>query len=405
MIRSLRAALLAAAAALSAAAALADPDPKNWDAVLAEARGQTVYWHAWGGDARINAYIAWAGEEVSARYGVTVSHVKLSDTAEAVSRVLGEKAAGRDSGGAVDLIWINGENFAAMKANDLLFGPWAEDLPNWRHVDPVANPALTSDFTVPTDGLEAPWSMAQVVFYHDAARLPDPPRSIAALGDWIAANPGRFTFPQPPDFLGSTFLKQALYGLVEDASVLTRPEEAADYAAVTAPLWAWLEAATPNLWRQGRAYPQNGPAQRQLMADGEIDLALSFSPAEASAAIAAQELPPTVRSVVMEGGSIANANFVAIPYNASAKAGAMVLADFLLSPEAQARKQNPEVWGDMTVLNVSGLPQQDRDAFAALPRGVATLPPEALGPTLPEPHPTWMVRLEADWATRFGAGR
>ncbi len=405
MIRSLRAALLAAAAALSAAAALADPDPKNWDAVLAEARGQTVYWHAWGGDARINAYIAWAGEEVSARYGVTVSHVKLSDTAEAVSRVLGEKAAGRDSGGAVDLIWINGENFAAMKANDLLFGPWAEDLPNWRHVDPVANPALTSDFTVTTDGLEAPWSMAQVVFYHDAARLPDPPRSIAALGDWIAANPGRFTFPQPPDFLGSTFLKQALYGLVEDASVLTRPEEAADYAAVTAPLWAWLEAATPNLWRQGRAYPQNGPAQRQLMADGEIDLALSFSPAEASAAIAAQELPPTVRSVVMEGGSIANANFVAIPYNASAKAGAMVLADFLLSPEAQARKQNPEVWGDLTVLNVAGLPQQDRDAFAALPRGVATLPTEALGPTLPEPHPTWMVRLEADWAARFGAGR
>ena len=417
MVRPLRAALLAAAAALIAATLSAraepapadpdpkDPDPRNWPAVLAEARGQTVYWHAWGGDPTVNAYIDWAGTAVSARFGVTVKHVKLSDTAEAVSRVLGEKAAGRDAGGAVDLIWINGENFAAMKAADLLFGPWAEALPNWRFTDPQANPALTSDFTVPTEGLEAPWSMAQVVFYYDSARLPEPPRSMAALGDWIAAHPGRFTFPQPPDFLGATFLKQALYGLTDNPAALALPEEASDYAAVTAPLWAWLDAATPNLWRSGRAYPQNGPAQRQLMADAEIDLAISFSPSEASAAIAAQELPDTVRSFVMEGGSIANASFVAIPYNASAKAGALALADFLLSPEAQARKQDPRVWGMQTVLNVAALPDDARAAFAALPQGAATLPPEALGPTLPEPHPTWMVRLEDDWAARYGAGR
>jgi putative thiamine transport system substrate-binding protein len=47
----------------------------------------------------------------------------LTDTAEAVARVVAEKAAGRTEGGSVDLIWINGENFAAMKEQDLLFGP------------------------------------------------------------------------------------------------------------------------------------------------------------------------------------------------------------------------------------------------------------------------------------------
>ena len=36
---------------------------KDWSAVLAEARGQTVHFNAWGGDDRINAYIAWVGEE------------------------------------------------------------------------------------------------------------------------------------------------------------------------------------------------------------------------------------------------------------------------------------------------------------------------------------------------------
>ena len=344
---------LAAALALTllAAPALAEPDPADWEAVLEEARGQTVYWNAWGGDPRINDYIAWAGEQVEDRFGVTLEHVKLADTASAVSTVLAERAAGRDEGGAVDLIWINGENFASMKEQGLLFGPFAEALPNWSLLDPEGNPALTADFTVPTDGLEAPWSMARVVFYHDSARAPEPPRTIPALLDWAEENPGRFTYPQPPDFLGSTFLKQALLGLVDEAAPLYASVEEADYEAVAAPLWDYLDALTPHLWRGGRAYPASGPAQRQLMADGEIDLALSFSPGEAAAAVAAFELPDTVRTYVLDGGTIGNASFLAIPYNASAKAGAMVTADFLMSPEAQARKADPEVMGSPTVLD------------------------------------------------------
>ncbi len=36
------------AALISPMAALADPPPADWDAVLAEAKGETVYWNAWG---------------------------------------------------------------------------------------------------------------------------------------------------------------------------------------------------------------------------------------------------------------------------------------------------------------------------------------------------------------------
>jgi putative thiamine transport system substrate-binding protein len=390
-----------AAALVAAAPSLAQPDPSNWDALLKEARGQTVYWHAWAGSARINDYIAWVGSETDRRFSVAVEHVKLSDTAEAVSRVVAEKAASLDEGGAVDLIWINGENFAAMKDNGLLFGPWAEDLPNWRHVDVEGKAAVTSDFTVPTEGLEAPWSMAQVVFFYDSARLPDPPTSMPGLIEWARANPGRFTYPQPPDFLGSTFLKQALYGLVDDPAPLLKPVDEADYEAVTAPLWSFIEGLAPHLWRGGRAYPQNGPRQIQLMADGEIDLAISFGPGDASAAIVNHELPDTVRTFVMDGGTIGNASFVAIPYNASNKAGALVVANFLMSPEAQARKQDPEVWGAGTVLALDKLEAKDRARFDALELGIATLSPDELGTALPEPHPSWMTRIETDWASRF----
>jgi putative thiamine transport system substrate-binding protein len=396
--RHLKAALIAAALA---APATAQTDPSDWDAVLETARGQTVYWHAWGGSATTNAFIEWVGERVAEEHGVTLEHVKLADTADAVSRVIAEKTARRDEGGAVDLIWINGGNFAAMKEGGLLFGPFAEDLPNWALVDVEGKP-VTTDFSVPTEGYESPWAAAQVVFMHDTADLPDPLPDMAALLDWARANPGRFTYPQPPDFLGATFLKQALYGLTDDHGALQGPVEAADYDTVTEPLWTFLAALTPVLWREGRAYPQSGPAQLRLIADDEIDLAISFSPGEASAAIANFELPDTVRTFVPEGGSIGNASFVAIPYNANAKEGALVVADFLLSPDAQARALDPQVLGYGTVLDMEKLSPEDRAMFEAIDLGLATLSPDALGPALPEPHPSWMERLSADWTARYG---
>lgn len=394
-----------AAAFVGTAAVGQTSDPADWDSVLDEARGQTVYWNAWGGSNVVNDYIAWVGEEVRERFGVTVEHVKLSDTAEAVSRVIAERAAGQDAGGGVDLIWINGENFAAMKSQDLLYGPWAEQLPNWQYVDPEANPAVSIDFTIPTDGLEAPWGMAQIVFLYDTARVEVAPRSIPALLEWASANPGRFAFPQPPDFLGSTFLKQALFEMTPDPSMLQEPVDEADYEAATAPLWTYLDELTPNLWRSGQAYPQSGPRLIQLMADGEIDIALSFNPNEASNAIANLELQDTVRTYVLDGGTIGNASFVAIPYNANAAAGAMVVANFLMSPEAQAKKQDPDVWGSGTILAIDRLPPDARGLFDDIVLGVATLPPAELGRTLPEPHPSWMVRLEEDWTRRYGVAQ
>jgi len=385
-------------------------DPADWASVEQAAKGQTVYFNAWGGAPNINDYIAWAGRELKTRYGVTLEHVKLDDTAKAVATVVAEKTAGQNEGGKVDLIWINGENFASMKDQGLLFAPgWADQLPNWSLVDVENKPTITVDFTIPTEGLESPWGSAKMVFFHDTARdtqkalgrLPD---STADLVDWAKSNPGRFSYPAPPNFIGSSFLKQVLLETVGDRSKLLQPVVDAEFETVAAPLFERLDALHPNLWRSGRAYPKNYPAMVQLMADGELDIMFAFNPAEASNAIAQNKLPDTVRSFTFSGGTLGNTHFVAIPYNASAKAGALVAANFLLSPEAQARKQDPTVWGDPTVLSVAKLEAGDRKRFEALDLGIATLKPEDLGPMLPEPHPSWMTAIEKEWTRRYGAG-
>jgi putative thiamine transport system substrate-binding protein len=383
---------------------LANPDPSDWDAVTAEANGQTVYWNAWGGSTTTNDFLAWVGDRVLEDYGVVLEHVKLTNTADAVTRVLSEKQAGEDDDGAIDMIWINGSNFAAMKDADLLFGPYAEQLPNWAVVD-VEGKTVQTDFTVPIEGYESPWAMAQVVFVQNTATMPDELGSMEELLEWAQANPGRFSYPQPPDFLGTTFLKQALVDILDDLSVLQTPARDENYSEVTAPLWAYLDALTPHLWRMGRAYPATGTAMFPLIADGELDLSISFSPGAASTAITNFELPDTVRTFVLDKGTIGNASFVAIPYNSGSAAGAMVVANFLMSPEAQARAQDPNILGYGTVLNMDALSADERAAFDALELGIATLSPAELGSVQAEPHPSWMTRIADDWAERYGTGQ
>ncbi len=396
-----RAAALAVACVLALTGAAA-AQVAGWSEVLARGRGQTVYWNAWGGDDRTNAFIEWVGARVMRDHGVTVRHVKLKDTAEAVARVVAEKAAGRTEGGGVDLIWINGPNFLAMKEQGLLHGPFTQRLPSYRLVDTQGKPATRIDFTVPVDGLAAPWRMAQIVYVYDSARVARPPRSIPGMLDWAVANPGRLTHPTPRNFLGATFLKQALYELAPDPAALQRPATDAAYAAATAPLWAWYERLRPALWRQGRQFPESGSAQRQLLADGEVDISISFNPSEASTSIANGLLPGSVRTLVLDRGTIGNASFVAIPFNAANRDGALIVANFLLSPEAQAHAQDPRVLGASTVLDLARLEPADRQRFVDLPRGIATLSPAELGRPLLEPHPSWMTRLTADWERRYG---
>jgi putative thiamine transport system substrate-binding protein len=400
--------LLVSAALLGAGNLAVADSLEDFDALAEAARGETVFFHAWSGDPTINAYIEWAGDEIEARYGIELEHVRVTDTADVAGIVLAETAAGRETGGSVDLVWINGENFIALKDAGLLYAPddegWAHRLPNWDVVDVAGNPSLTTDFTVPVEGLQAPWGTVQFSFYYDSEEIAQTPTNLDELLAWAEDNPGRFTYPQPPNFLGSTFLKLLLAYTIDDRERLGSPLPEGEAEAALAPLFAYLDALHPHLWRSGRTFPANQAALRQLYGDGEIVIGFANNPAEASGAIARDEFPASTRSFVLDDGMIANSHFVAIPANANAPEAALVVANFLMSPVAQLRKQDPAVWGDFTVLDISALDQNVQDGFAALDLGAATLTPTELGPAIAEPHTSWLTAIEAMWAARYQGG-
>jgi putative thiamine transport system substrate-binding protein len=388
------------AAALAVTAPWASAQTPAWADIEKKARGQTVVFNAWGGSERINAYLAWAAAELDKTYGIKLEHVKVTDTADVVKRVRNEKAAGRSTDGSVDMVWINGENFLTMKRESLLFGPFAESLPSFKYVDVEGKPTTRIDFAEPVQGMEAPWGMAQLTFFADRAKVSSAPRSTGALLEFARSNPGRITYPKPPNFHGTTFIKQTLLDLTTDKAALYKPYDAAAFAKVTEPLWKHLDALHPHLWRAGKQFATNAANVRQMMADGELLLALTFNPNEAANEIAASRLPKSVYSYQFDTGTVGNTHFLAIPFNTKSKEAAQVAANFLLSPLAQARKADISVWGDPSVLAPSKMPAQDAARFTA---AAATGQVERFAPVLPEPHGSWVDPIEKEWLRRYGA--
>ncbi|MDA8499746.1 ABC transporter substrate-binding protein [Citrobacter sp. Igbk 17] len=365
----------------------------NWQHIKNDARGQTVWFNAWGGDNAVNQYLDWVSGEMKTHYAINLKIVRLADAADAVKRIQTEAASGRKTGGSVDLLWVNGENFRTLKDAGLLQTQWAQMLPNWRYVD--TQQPVTEDFAIPTEGAESPWGSAQLTFIANRDITEHPPRSAQALLEFARAHPGTVTYPRPPDFTGTAFLEQLLITLTAKPQALKSAPDAATFAEVTAPLWQYLDALHPVLWREGKDFPPTPARMDALLNSGTLRISLTFNPAHAQQKIARGELPKNSYSFGFSQGMLGNVHFVTIPANARASAGAKVVANFLLSPEAQLRKADPTFWGDPSVLDPKKLPAEQREALLArIPKGLPAV--------LPEPHAAWVNALEQEWLRRYG---
>ncbi len=360
---------------------------QDWQSIEKEASGETVYFNAWGGSQEINNYIQWAAEQLKTRYNVTLKHVKVTDIAETTTRLIAEKAAGKNSNGSVDMVWINGENFKSMKDHGLLFGPFVEQLPNWQYVDKSL--PVDMDFSVPTEGLEAPWGVGQLVFIYDTFKLNNPPKSFKEMLSYARAFPNRLTYPRPPEFHGTAFLKALLIELTHNDPALMKPVDETTFQEVTKPLWNYLDEFHKVAWRGGKQFPSGSAETIRLLDDDQIDLAITFNPNAVYSAQANGNLLPSTAVYAMDAGALSNIHFLAIPWNANASAGAQVAINFLLSPEAQSRKGDLNIWGDPSVLSSQYLTgsAQDTKQF----KSIAEL------------HPSWQTALEKEWLKRYGS--
>ncbi len=390
------AALLAAACAAPAAENPTTSENRPWSEILAEAEGQTVDLWMYGGDDRGNAYVDDVLAPAAAKVGVDLRRVPVGDTKDALRRVLAERAAGSEDG-SVDLVWVNGDNFATGREADAWLCGWSDQLPGMAFVA-EDDPLVSEDFGVAVDGCEAPWHKAQFTFVYDEARVSDPPTTVEGLLDWAEEHPGRFTYPAPPDFTGSVFIRQALYAVSGGAQVVPATFDQSAFEGLTPALWERLREVAPDLWREGRTYPRDTVALDRLFADGQVDFTMTYGPATLTELVDNGTFPDTTKVLVPDDGTVGNASFLAIPRTSPDQEGAMVVADLALSPEQQAAKADPSVWGQFTVLDHDLLPTADAALFDQLPDSPVVPPYEELSRNAqPELSSTWVTPLDDAW--------
>jgi len=396
---------LAAAGALTLSACGSDadtsdqPDASNWSDVLTDADGQTVNWYMYGGDEALNAVV---DNEIAPRLadlGVTLKQVRITDTADAVNKVIGEKQAGRTDGGAVDAIWINGENFATGVQADLWACDWSEDLPNAKFVD-LNDPTVSTDFGVPVNGCESVWQQASSALVYDSAELdPADVASTDALLAWAKANPGRFTYPAPPDFTGSMAVRSLLYAATGGPDALAGEFDEAAYTGATDDFYDQLNTIEPILWRGGETYPTSQDDVEKLFADGQISAYFTYGPGAVGTKVDDGVFPATTREAVPASGNISNHSFLTIPKNAAHRSAAFVLADTLQDPQVQLALF--KATGIYPGIDITRTSDETRQQFADVPQSPSVLSLVDLSADAqPELASDYLTRIEKDWTSR-----
>ncbi|CAN5544540.1 ABC transporter substrate-binding protein [soil metagenome] len=388
--------LAASACAAPGAPAGSTTENRSWSQIAEQATGETVDLWMYGGDQQGNAYVDDVLTPAAKKLGVTLRRVPVADTKDAMTRILAERQAGTEDG-AVDLVWVNGDNFATGKQGDAWRCDWSSKLPNMKYVAPD-DALVTRDFGTDVGGCEAPWHKAQFALVYNSARVANPPTSMAGVLQWAKDHPGRFTYPAPPDFTGSVFLREAFYSASGGYANIPSQFDQGAYDKLTPKLWDVLKDVKPSLWRQGRTYPRDSVALDRLYADGEVDMTMTYGPATLTKLVADGTFPASSRVLPFNEGTIGNASFLAIPSSAGDTAGAMVVADLALSPEQQAIKADPKTWGQFTVLDTGLLSKPGRARFENLPTSDVVPPYDVLSRNAnPELASSWVHPLDEGW--------
>jgi len=352
-------------------------DFSDFDAVLEAARGTTVNFYGWGGSAATNAWLDnVVGSTLYEQYGIRLNRVPM-DIDAILNKLMGEMHAGVDSGD-IDVVWINGENFYTAKNAGLLFGPITHYVPNFAVYLNPDDADLHYDFGTPIEGMQVPYGRAQLVFMGDTAVLDSFPTSAQELLELARRYPGRITYSAPPDFTGSAFVRNMLYEIVGFEAIFNAPRDEEAIYEIIRPGLDFLVELKPYLWQEGRTYPVDAPALQQMFIDGLVLMNVSYSPLHVAQMIFSGEYPETVQTFVFENGNIGNTHYMAIPYNAPNRAGAIALINHIISAEMQITKYDARNWGDLPVFDVQRLTPQQRELLDAIDNGIGILSPEVL---------------------------
>lgn len=209
-------------------------------------------------------------------------------------------------------------------------------------LSPVSKSNLAALADVPADVAAAggnggiPYRASSVLLAYDTKTVATPPKTLDALLAWIKANPGKFTYNSPDSGgSGQSFVTTVLDKTVSDTD---RAKMVTDYVPELQKDWAsgfaTLAGLNPYIYQNG-VYPNGNSQVLDLLSSGQISMAPVWSDMFISGQKTGQ-IPANIGYTQITDPSLTGgAAYLGIPSASPRQKGALMLADWLLSPTAQ----------------------------------------------------------------------
>ena len=376
---------------------------EDFDSIVEAAKGTEVNFYGWGGDENLNNWLDnYYAPLMKEKYDITVNRVPMG-IEDILSQLTGELqaspagAANEDSStGTIDMVWINGENFATASENNMLLDNYAWKAPNVLQYMEPGSTKLLYDFGYSIMDREIPYGEAQLVMYNNSAVTPETPANTAELLEYVKKYPGKVTYPALPDFTGSAFVRNVIYDIVGHEQFQTMEPDKTTVKAAIQPALDYLVSLNPYLWNEGKTFPASSTQMENMFADGELVFGMSYAAYGVAVKIENKTFPETAQTFLFDKGMIGNTNYLAIPINSPNKAGAIVAINEMVSPEVQAAR-----FATLRTLPVVDYPLLDaaqKEAFDKVELGEGVLPQdELLSKKLPEMPAKLVPIIEEIW--------
>jgi len=195
---------------------------------------------------------------------------------------------------------------------------------------------INGDLLVPVKGAAIPYRGSSVVLAYNSDKVKSPPKTLAALLDWIRANPGKFTYNSPNSGGSGYSFAETVVDSFLSAATLKGMDQG--YDPSLEPNWKqgldFLHSLNKFMYGNG-VYPNGNAAVLQLLGQGQIWVAPVWSD-QSLTALKTGQLGSNIKLTQISNPSFTGgAAYLAVPKTARHKKVLYKFVNYILSPAAQ----------------------------------------------------------------------
>lgn len=227
-----------------------------------------------------------------------------------------------------DIVDVGGDDLSKLMSQigeDAFVKLDKSKIPNSSKV--TAETTLAADYTMPYRG-------TTVVMAYDSEKVPNPPKTMDELVEWMKENPGRFAYNTPgTGGAGDSFARTAVYNFLPEEALTsddTKWEDQWDEG------FDFLKEIHPYMYKSGGSvvYPNKNQGTLDLLNQGEIDMCPNWADMVLSQR-AQGAIKDSIKIYQIDPALTGSLQSLMIPSFGSHEDGAYAFMDYILSDEAQ----------------------------------------------------------------------